>query len=181
MKRLPTLFTLVLFTAFLAQPPALAQDRGNEEPRVSPNAAVSQTIGTTEVRIAYGRPSVRERDIFGGLVPHDSTWRTGANEATTITFSSDVEVEGRPLEAGTYSLFTIPAREAWTIIFNTNPGQWGDFSYDRSTDALRVQVNPEEAPMHEMMTFVFEEVSEDAGELVLYWDETRAPISVAVD
>ena len=86
----------------MATAPATAQERGNEEPRTSPNAAVSQPIGTTEVRLTYGRPQVNGRTIFGGLVPYDEVWRTGANEDTTISVSSDVTVEGEPLPAGTY-------------------------------------------------------------------------------
>ena len=180
---------MTLAAAFLLCYPVQAQEqeqeqaheRGSEELRVSPNAAVSQTIGTTEVHISYGRPSVRGRDIFGGLVPYDSLWRTGANEATTITFSDDVQIEGKPLEAGTYGLFTIPRRDAWTFVFNNNPEQWGAFNYDTSTDALRVQAIPEEAAPHEMMTFVFENVSATSGEAVLYWADVRVPFTITVD
>jgi len=113
-------------------------DRENTVPRVSPNALVGQTIGVTEVRIAYGRPSVRGRKIFGGLVPFDEVWRTGANEATTISFSTPVRIEGTSLDAGTYSLFTIPGPETWTLIFNSEPEQWGAYNYDSSKDILRV-------------------------------------------
>ena len=75
--------------------------------------------------VTYGRPSMRGRTIFGDLVSYDALWRTGANEATTITFSDDVMIEGQPLEAGTYSLFTIPGTEAWTVVFNKVAEQWG--------------------------------------------------------
>lgn len=171
-------FVLLAFTAR----PAAAQERGNDLPRVSPNAAVSQTIGVAEVRIAYGRPSVRDREIFGGLVPYDEVWRTGANEATIITLSADATVEGEPLEAGTYVLFTIPGRDTWTIIFNDNTEQWGAFSHDESQDVLRVEVTPEEAPTaFEMMTFVFEEVTDSTGAAVLYWDRTRVPFTLSFD
>ena len=161
--------------------PAAAQERGSMLPRVSPNASVGQTIGIATVRLGYSRPSVREREIFGGLVPYGETWRTGANEATTITLSADATVEGQPLAAGTYGLFTIPRPDTWTVIFNKVSEQWGDFSYDASQDALRVEVTPEAAPPHELMTFVFEEVTDTSAVLALYWAETRVPITFEFD
>jgi hypothetical protein len=172
----------VLLLAFVSTAPAGAQDRidrGNEEARVSPNAAVSQTIGTTEVRLTYGRPSVKGREIFGGLVPYGEVWRTGANEATTVSVTSDVMIEGEPLSAGTYSLYTIPGKEQWTLIFNNVAEQWGT-DYDESKDALRVKVSPESAPTHEMMTFTFEQVTAKKGTCVLYWNETRVPFEIQV-
>jgi hypothetical protein len=162
-----------------AATPATAQERGNDEPRVSPNAAVSQTIGTTEVRITYGRPQVKGRTIFGGLVSYDEVWRTGANEATTFSVSSDVTVAGEPLSAGTYSLYTIPGQETWTLIFNNVADQWGT-NYDKSKDALRVEVAPESAPSREMMTFLFEEVTNTSGTCVLHWAEVRVPFEIQV-
>jgi len=168
----------VLLLAFLAAP-ASAQERGNDEPRVSPNAAVSQTIGTTEVRITYGRPSVNDREIFGNLVSYDQVWRTGANEATTITVSADVQVEGEPLSAGTYSLFTIPGSDAWTLIFNSEANIWGT-NYDEANDVLRVQVEPESASMQEMMSFTFENVTDTSGTCVLHWADVRVPFTISV-
>jgi len=168
---------LVLLVLSFTTLPALAQERGSEEARVSPNAAVSQTIGTTEVRITYGRPQVNGRTIFGDLVPYGDVWRTGANEATTISFSSDVTVEGEPLSAGTYSLYTIPGKDTWTIIFNNVANQWGT-DYDKSKDALRVQVSPESAPEREMMTFFFENVTDTSGTCVLHWADVRVPVEI---
>ena len=162
--------------------PTLAQDRidrGNEEPRVSPNAAVSQTIGTTEVRITYGRPKVKGREIFGGLVSYGEVWRTGANEATTFSVSSDVTIEGEPLSAGTYSFYTIPGEDQWTLIFNNVAEQWGT-DYDESKDALRVTVSPESGPQREMMTFLFENVTTDKGTCVLHWNRTHVPFEIQV-
>lgn len=175
---LPLLFSLGLL-GLVAAAPAAAQERGNDEPRTSPNAAVSQTIGTTEVRITYGRPQVNDRSIFGDLVPYDEVWRTGANEATTVSVSSDVTVEGEPLSAGTYSLYTIPGPDSWTILFNNVADQWGT-QYDQSEDALRVDVDSESAPQHEMMTFVFEEVTNTSGTCVLYWADARVPFEIQV-
>ena len=170
----------IVLLAFVSAAPAAAQERGNEEPRTSPNAAVSQTIGTTEVRLTYGRPQVNDRTIFGGLVSYDEVWRTGANEATTFSVSSDVTIEGEPLSAGTYSLYTIPGPDTWTIIFNNVANQWGT-NYDQSEDALRVEVDADTAPhQHEMMTFVFEEVTDTTGTCVLYWADVRVPFDIQV-
>lgn len=155
-----------------------AQERANKEPRVSPNAAVSQTIGTTDVTITYGRPSVKGRQVFGGLEPYGDVWRTGANEATTITFSNDVLIEGQKLEAGTYGLFTVPGKEEWTVIFNNVPNQWGAFDYDSSEDALRVQVQPEMAPNMEQLIFYFEDVSEGSGTAVMHWSTVKVPFTI---
>jgi Protein of unknown function (DUF2911). len=178
-SRLLTLLFSVGLLGLMATAPATAQERGSEEPRTSPNAAVSQTIGTTEVRLTYGRPQVNGRTIFGGLVPYDEVWRTGANEATTISVSSDVTVEGEPLPAGTYSLYTIPGPDSWTIILNNVANQWGT-QYNQNEDALRVDVAPGSAPQHEMMTFVFEEVTNTSGTCVLYWAEARVPFEIQV-
>lgn len=170
----------LLLLPLLLTAPATAQDRverGNEEPRVSPNAAVSQTIGTTEVRITYGRPSVEGRTIFGELVPYNEVWRTGANEATTFSVSSDVTIEGKSLSEGTYSLYTIPGKEQWTLIFNNVAEQWGT-NYDQSKDALRVTVSPESAPKREMMTFLFEKVTNKKGVCVLHWVDVRVPFEI---
>ena len=156
--------------------------RANEEARVSPNAIVGQTIGTTNVMVAYGRPGVKGRTIFGDLVPYGEVWRTGANEATAVHFSDDVRVEGQPLAAGTYSLHTIPAEGgAWTVIFNGAAEQWGSYNYDASQDVLRVEVTPEEAPHTEMMTFTFEDVGETSGRLVLYWAGVRVPVALTAE
>jgi hypothetical protein len=177
----PTRFVLFLAVLALAVGPAQAQERGNEEARVSPNAAVSQTIGTTEVRITYGRPSVDGRTIFAedGLVPYGEVWRTGANEATTISFSSDVTIEGESLSAGTYSLYTIPGADTWTLIFNDVANQWGT-EYDESEDVLRVETTPASASEREMMMFYFEDVSDTSGTCVLHWADVRVPFEIEV-
>ena len=178
---LALLASLALLVAILAPSSAAAQERSEQFPRVSPNAAVSQAIGVTSVEITYGRPSVRDRAIFGGLVPYDEVWRTGANEPTTITFEHNVQVEGQPLMAGTYAVLTIPTPDQWTVIFSRNENQ-SAFSYDDSQDALRVTVPPEEATQsHEMMTFAFENVTDTEGHAVLYWADTRVPVAITVD
>ena len=162
---------------------AHAQERAGDNPRISPNAAVSQTIGTTVVSVTYGRPGVREREIFGDLVPLGEVWRTGADEATTITFSNDVTFEGEPVPAGTYSLFTIPQEEEATIVLNSVADQWGAYEYDESQDVLRVDVTPENVRHMEQLMFYFTDVSEEGGTLVIHWDawQVSARIEPASD
>src|SRR6056297_3850063 len=99
-------------------------------PAPSPLAKMEQMVGLTEVHLEYSRPSAKGRTIYGDLVPFDKLWRTGANSATKVTFSDDVVIEGKTLEAGSYALFTIPGKEEWTIIFNTDTEQGGTGNYD---------------------------------------------------
>jgi hypothetical protein len=128
-----------------------------------------------DIVIEYGRPKVNDREIWGGLVPYDKVWRTGADEATTISFGKDVLIEGQKLAAGKYGLFTIPGKEKWTIIFNKVPEQWGAFKYDESQDALRVEVKPETNEMVEEMTFTI-----SPPNVVLEWEKLKIPFKVAV-
>lgn len=172
--------SLIVLSVFCIHSLTLAQERANTEVRVSPNASITQTIGTTMVSINYGRPAVRNREIFGQLVPFNKVWRTGANEATTITFSDDVMIEGEKLKAGTYSLFTIPGKDKWTLIFNNVPAQWGAFDYDSSKDALRVKVEPKKGIPIEQMMFYFKEITANSATAVFHWDETKVPFTVEV-
>lgn len=143
--------------------------------RKSPPRTAEGEIGSAMVTVNYGSPSVRGRTIYGDLVPYNEIWRSGANEATTITFSEDVMVEGEALPAGTYALFTIPGEDAWTVIFNKEAEQWGAYDYDESMDALRVEVEPQPLEeSEEMLTF---EVSGDA--VMLKWADLAVPFTVS--
>lgn len=175
MKSITTLFLCFLIVGLISQP-ATAQERGNDEARVSPNAEVSQTIGTTEVLVTYGRPGVRDRDIFGGLVAFDEVWRTGANESTALVLSDDVTIEGEEVPAGTYSIYTIPGEDEWTIIINEKMS-WGT-QYDEAQDVIRVTTEPEESFFVEQFLIYFEGVTDTSGELVLHWDNTKVPVTI---
>lgn len=145
-------------------------DRGSQP------AEVRQRMGSTEIAVVYNRPSARGRDLFGGLVPYDSVWNPGADEATRIELSEDVLVEGVPLEAGKYSIWAIPRPDRWTIIFNRAhdvfhipyPGEEGD--------ALRLDIRPRAAPHMETMAFTFPVVAVDSAELDLHWGEVLIPL-----
>ena len=149
-------------------------------PRPSQKAQVMQTVGLTDVTITYSRPGVKERVIWGGLVPYDKVWRTGANEATTIAFSTDVNVNGQPLKAGTYSLHTIPTQNEWTVIFNTKADQWGSYSYNDSLDALRIKVKPQPHEFTEWMQFSLPDIAVDKATIALDWEKLRVPFEIQV-
>lgn len=168
--------TLILALALIvAATAAFGQVR---TPRVSPNATLMQTVGLTDITIKYSRPGVKGRTILGGLVPYDQVWRTGANEATTITFSNDVTVNGQKLAKGTYAFFTIPGRDQWTLVFNKQGEQWGAFNYDQAQDALRITAKAEPAGYHEWMGFDIDEMSTDTAKIELRWDKWAVPFTV---
>jgi len=152
-----------------------------ELPRPSPRASVMQRIGVTVVTITYSRPGVKNRVIWGELVPYDKVWRTGANEATTISFSNDVKIEGENLPAGTYALFTIPGKTEWTIIFNKAADQWGSNDYKQEQDALRVKVKPAEGPDEEWMNFVFRNLSLNSADVVFRWANLEVQFGIQTD
>jgi hypothetical protein len=153
-----------------------------ELPRLSPKASILQTIGLTEVTITYCSPAVRGRVIWDGLVPYDNVWRTGANEATTISFADPVSINGHELNAGKYALFTVPGKKEWTIVFNTEPNQWGAFDKDDSKDILEIKVTPKwHQESKERMSFHFENMTENSAEVVLHWGKIDVPFTVTVD
>lgn len=163
---------------FDALPPARASD----EARVSPNAYVGTTVGTTDVFVQYGRPSLRGRSYFeegAELAPVGAVWRTGANEAPTVTFSDDVRVEDQSVPAGTYSLFTVPGADTWTVILNDTAEQWGAFRYDEAMDRIRVSVQPMvDAPMQEQFEIRFSEVTEASATMLLHWGTVAVPVEI---
>jgi len=150
-------------------------------PNVSQKASVFQAVGLTDVTITYHRPGVKERVIWGELVPYDKIWRTGANSATTIEFGTDVEIEGNKLAAGKYGLYTIPGKEEWTFIFSKQNNLWGEGGYKEEEDALRVKVTPGSGPHCEWMNFVFTDLSESSAKVVLRWEKVMVGFTVKVD
>jgi len=134
--------------------------------RPSPPKEVSGQIAGVDIKIDYSSPAVKGRTIWGDLEPYGEVWRTGANEATTIELSQSVSIEGQTLAAGRYSLFTIPNKEKWTVIFNKEADQWGDYNYDEEKDALRVEVVPTD--LEEQIERLEFEVRE--SDVALRWD-----------
>ncbi|MFZ3264415.1 MAG: DUF2911 domain-containing protein [Terriglobales bacterium] len=150
-------------------------------PRQSQHAKVSQRIGVTDITINYHRPLVNDRKVWGALVPYGQVWRAGANENTTMTFSDPVTIEGKQLDKGTYGLHMIPNADEWTIIFSKNSTSWGSFTYNQSEDALRVNVKPQPAEMHNALTYDFDQVTPDSTVVELEWEKVAVPFKVSVD
>ncbi|MCO6488450.1 MAG: DUF2911 domain-containing protein [Phaeodactylibacter sp.] len=152
-----------------------SSEEDSKSERPSPPRKVTGAVGDMSVEISYSSPKVKGRTIWGGLVPYGEVWRTGANEATTISFSKTALVEGKKLAAGKYSLFTIPGEEKWTVIFNAVAEQWGAYEYDKAKDALRVEVTPRPIDEHvESMEFIVAD-----GKVALRWEKLEVAFGVA--
>ncbi len=164
---------VVLVTAMMMTLPVIAQ-RGDDTERLSKNGKTEGVVDGVEIVLEYGRPKVKDREIWGDLVPYDKVWRTGSDEATTISFSADVKIEGQTLPKGKYAFFTIPGEEKWIIIFNKVAQQSGAFGYDESQDALRVEVVPASGAHVEEMTFIIE-----GSSIVLVWEKLSISIDIA--
>ncbi|MDZ7625036.1 MAG: DUF2911 domain-containing protein [Ignavibacteriaceae bacterium] len=153
-----------------------------EEVRISPKASVKQTVGFTNITIDYGRPGVKGRTIWGNLVPFNAVWRAGANEATKITFSTDVKIDGKKLKAGSYSFFAIPGQKTWTLIFNKVADQWGAFEYNDVEDALRVEVTPmQNNCWQEWLAYTISKTSDKKAVIMLEWEKLKVPFNVEVE
>ena len=167
--------SLLIVSSVVAQPAVRIPD-------ASPAATVGETIGVTDIAVSYHRPTVNKRKIFGGLVQYGALWRAGANENTTISFSTPVRVEGQPLPAGKYGLFMIPGASQWTVVFSKFAADWGAYNYDPSEDALRVTVTPQTtAENQERMAFTFEDIANNSANLAMRWEKTRVPVKIEVD
>ncbi|MEP7258502.1 MAG: DUF2911 domain-containing protein [Flavitalea sp.] len=166
MRQLLFLSMIIASTAFME-----CSSQAVKSPRV--------TSEGKEVKVAYGQPSKNGRVIFGGLEQYGKVWRTGANEATEITFAKDASFGGKPIKAGTYSLFTIPTATDWTIILNPELKQWGAYGYDKIKDKDALQVTAPskklDAPI-EKLTLRFT----DANSLIIEWDQTQVEVPVKV-
>jgi hypothetical protein len=165
--------------ALLLACPGAAQDFTT--PRPSPGAKVIQTVGTTEMSVSYSRPGVKNRVVWGGLVPWGKAWRTGANEITQFQCADDVWVEGQRLAAGTYALVTTPNPDSVTFAFSTQKDMAGLTGYDPKTNVLSVTVKPVAAPHVERMQFTFDEPTTDEVTLTLRWEKLAVPMRLRVD
>jgi hypothetical protein len=169
----------VLTTGLSAQ---TAQSPKIDFPAASPAAIVKQRIGLTDIEVSYSRPGVKGRTIFGGLVPFDQVWRTGANTATTISFSTAVKLNGTSVAAGTYELFTIPGKSEWTVIVHKDASEWGAYSYDAKNDIARVKAIPSALPYPvETFAISFNDLRDESGVLYFTWENTRVPVKIEVE
>lgn len=167
--RLSTLAIFILLIASIAA----AQDK---KP-LSPPATAEGSIGAATITVDYSAPSMRGREIMGGLVPFDQVWRTGANAATTLETDRDIMIGSLHVPAGKYTLFTIPSKDEWTLIVNKQTGQWGT-NYDSSQDLGRVKMTVEtiDTPVETFLISV--DGKKEKGALKLTWENTVAMVPV---
>lgn len=179
-----------IFTSIAAWSQMTTPPSGNNQ-----KSEITQYMGLVKVTINYSSPDVAGRTIWGtSIVPYGMTnlgflkstdenpspWRGGANENTTITFSHDVEVEGKPLKAGTYGLHFIPGEQDWTVIFSSNSTSWGSYAYVPSEDVLRVNVKSTEAEFNEWLTYEFTDRLQNSATAQLKWEKLAVPFKISV-
>ena len=180
MKSFLKLGALAVFALLLTSELVTAQERGDGV-RPSPNAANSQNIGATVVSITYGRPALKDRTYFSDgsqLAPSESVWRTGANESTVITFSTDVMFGDKEVKAGTYSLYSIPGDEEWTVILNSKLS-WGT-QYDAAMDVVRTTAAVGEGSNLEWFEIYFDTLSDTKAHMNLHWGTTKVAVPISV-
>ena len=174
--------TTVVGLGLAACQAGLAEVPKVEFPAPSPASTLKQRIGVTDVEIDYARPSIRGRQIFGGLVPYGKVWRAGANSATKIIFSTAVKLNGADVPAGTYALFAIPNKDEWTIIINKGSEQWGAYKYDEKDDVVRVKAKPIELNHSvESFSITFDDLKDTSADIDLEWDKVKVPVKIEVD
>ncbi|MGC4073704.1 MAG: DUF2911 domain-containing protein [Nibricoccus sp.] len=171
--------TLALFSTLSAQ--------STEAPKVtfpapSPASTLKQRVGLTDIEVIYSRPGVKGRQIFGGLEAYGKVWRTGANSATKIKFSTPVKLNGTDIPAGSYELFTIPGADEWIVIIHKDSSEWGAYSYDAKNDIARVKATPVKlAESVETFTIDVNDIRNESATLNLIWEKTRVPVKLQVD
>lgn len=156
--------------------------------KVSQRASVTQRIGTTDVTVVYHSPLAQGRKIFGGIVPYgfvvdgvEYPWRAGSNENTTLEFTHDVMIQGKPLSKGKYGLHIIIKENEWTYIFSKNSERWGSFSYKKEEDALRVTATPEKSSYQEWLNYEFVFREPQSAILELQWSDMKCGVKISVD
>ena len=151
-------------------------------PAASPTQTIKQDFALSSIEITYSRPSMKGRTIFGDLVPFGKPWRTGANNATSLTFGEDVKIDGKALKAGTYALYTIPGQNEWEVIINKGTGNWGVIGYNPSDDLVRFKVQPMDVGFStETFSIQIGNITNNTADIILWWDRTAIMFSVAAD
>ena len=172
-------FSLALLSGVSAQ---TAPAPKLEFPAPSPAASFKQRVGLTDIEVSYSRPSVKGRQIFGGLLPYGQVWRTGANSATKIKFSTPVKLNGTAIPAGNYELFTIPEAKEWTVIIHKDSSDWGAYAYDAKNDVARIKATPTATPnLVETFAIGVADLRDESATLYLTWEKVRVPVKLEVD
>ena len=176
MKKMIRPFLFFTFVACSIAPDLFAQEA--LKPRPSPLEMVTMKYEDAYIKITYGRPHKRGREIFGELLPYGEVWRTGANEATEITITRPIKLGGQSVRPGTYTIFTIPNKDHWTIILNSELGQWGAYNYNSKLDVVRFDVPVSQTDdVFEPFTIEFAQKAQSA-ELIMMWDQTQVTIPI---
>lgn len=151
-------------------------------PQASPSARLAQKVGLTDVIVDYSRPSTKGRKIFGTLVPYDEVWRTGANGATVIDFSTEVEIGGKKLSAGKYAIYSIPGKTEWTIILSSNTDLWGAMGYTPDADVVRFNVKPRKtSKKYETFEITFNNMNDNSADLSMKWENTSVDFKITTE
>lgn len=164
----------IIVTAFLAM--SLSTFAQVNVPQASPKVEIEQVVGLTEIELEYARPGMKDRVVFGEMVPYGKVWRTGANENTTIQFSDDVSINGKPLPKGKYALYTVPNKDNWDVIFYQDTENWGvPQNWDDKKVVLKVKadISTVEKPI-EYLNITVNPLNNNRGELVIGWEKTQA-------
>lgn len=175
-----TKFTAFFLAFILLGMTAIAQQL--QMPQASPSAKIAQKVGLTDVTVDYSRPSTKGRKIFGELVPFDQVWRTGANGATILSFSTEVKLGGVTVPAGSYALYSIPGKASWTIILSKNTKLWGAIGYDAKDDVLRFEASPAKTSrMYDSFDISFNKLTDNSADLSIKWEQTRVDFTIQTD
>jgi len=143
----------------------------NDTLKGSPHRTAMATVNGNHIHIEYNSPGVKGRTIWGGLVPYDKVWATGAHMASNIQFSKDVQFNGQTIPAGKYGIFTIPGRDKWIFILNTRHNQHLADDYDAQEDVLRMELTPEAHEMTQRLTYKVEKASDTTGSIQILWEK----------
>lgn len=169
--------TVLFFALCLSN--AVHGQESSAKPRPSPLAIAAARYKDTYCKLTYSQPSKRGREVFGKLVPFDQVWRTGADEATELTVTRDLKINGADLKAGTYSVFTIPGKDRWTIIINGDLGLWGAYNYNPKTDVMRIDVptTTDTEMVYETFTMWIDQKN-DKADWQMAWDRTKVIVPI---
>lgn len=165
----------------LALPMTQAAAQAPELPQPSPHARVEQRVGLSDFSVDYSSPAVKGRTVWGGLVPYDKPWRTGANAATKLSSSQDFMFGGKKVPAGTYALYTVPGKASWSVILSSSVEAWGNDGYDSKKDVARITAKPESADHRERLAFAFDDTTDDGTQLTLAWEKVRVRVPISVE
>ena len=172
-------FNSILATACASMLTLSVYAQGPKVPAASPGAMVKQTFGLTDISVDYSSPGVKGRNVWGDVVPYDKVWRTGANHATVIDFSTNVKVGDSMLMAGKYAFFAIPGKDMWTLILNKEWDQWGAFGYDKSKDAVRIMVKPSMTmDSKERLSYYLDQLSDSTCMVTMRWEKVIVSFTV---